>query len=100
MITDGNTYKDRVSIIEQHLRLFKKSVEECNIPVMLDNSIQFLESTKNADNLYFGLPPKIKESDKDIHRKSHTLLVEYFNIKSRIGHFCECRSFPILKLSK
>lgn len=52
MISDGKTYKDRVTIVEQNLRFFEKSVKECNIPVMLDNSIQFLDTIKNANNLY------------------------------------------------
>ena len=96
MITDGNVYKDRVSTIEQNLRFFNKSVEECNIPVMLDNSTQFLEAMKNADNLYFKLPPKIKESEKKTKMKSQALLEQYFNIRSHIGYFCECRSHPKL----
>ena len=96
MITNGNAYKDRVSTIEQNLRFFNKSVEECNIPVMLDNSIQFLEAIKNADKLYFELPPKIKASEKKTKIKSQALLEQYFDIKSRIGYFCECRSHPKL----
>lgn len=93
-MTDDKVYKDRVYIIEQYLRLFKKSVEQCNIPVMLDNSMQFLEATKNADNLYFRLPSKIKEDEKDINSKSRNLLVQYFDIKSKIRHFCDCRIKP------
>ena len=96
MIPNGKIYKDRISTIEQTLRLFNKSVEECNIHVMLDNSRQFLEAMKNADNLYFGLPPKIQESERKTKIKSKTLLEQYFDIKSRIGYFCECRSHPKL----
>lgn len=89
-------YKDRVATAEQNLKFFEKSVQECNIPVMLDNSLQFIDTIKNADSLYLSLPSKIKENEKNIKRKSHALLERYFEIRSHIGYLCECKS-PILR---
>ena len=74
-------YKDRISTTEQNLKLLKKSVEECNVPLMIENSTIFLETIKNANNIYSRLPPKIKENEKNTNRKSYALIEQYFNIK-------------------
>jgi len=94
MVTNGKEYKDRVSVAEENLKIFKRSVEQCNIPVMLDNSARFLETIKHADNHFFRLPPNIRENEKNTHSKSQSLLREYFNIRSNIGSFCECKTQP------
>lgn len=94
MVTDGKEYRDRVSVAEENLKIFKRSVEQCNVPVMLDNSARFLETIKNADNLFLQLHPKIRENEKSTYSKSQSLLREYFNIRYNIGSFCECKTQP------
>jgi len=91
MVTNGKEYRDRVSVAEENLKLFKKSIERCNVPVMLEESIRFLETIKNANNHFLQLPPNIKDSEKHTYNKSQFLLREYFDIKSNIGNFCECK---------
>lgn len=90
-MVNGKEYRDRVSVVEQNMKFFKRSVEGCNIPAMLEDSIRFLETSKNAENHFLKLPTNIKDSEKNTHIKSQLLLQEYFNIKTNIGNFCDCK---------
>ncbi len=90
MIVNGSKYKDRVLTVAQTLELFKRSVEQCNVPVMLENSAQFLESLRNAENHFAQLDPKTKKSEQGTYNKSQNLAKEYFGIRAGIKNFCEC----------
>ncbi len=89
---DGKAYKERVNVAEQNLILFRKSVENCSIPTMLDNSLRFFETIKNADNLYFSLHPNIQKKEIGTFNKSQNLKSQYFEHKANIGNFCVCRA--------
>ena len=90
MILNGSKYKDRVLTVEQTLKLFKRSVEQCNVPVMLENSAQFLESFRNAENHFVKLDPKTKKGEMETYNKAQNLAKEYFDIRAGIRSFCEC----------
>lgn len=83
-------YKNRIMVAGQNLSLFSNSVENCDIPMMLENSARFLETIKNADHLYLNMSTAVQKNLKDTFNNSQILVQRYFDIKSGIKSSCRC----------
>lgn len=83
-------YQQRISILSKNLELFKKSVHSCDIPGMLDNSIIFIDTLRNADNMFGSLPQQLQVAETDAFDKSKKLVTQYFDIRGRINRVCSC----------
>lgn len=85
-------YRQRISILNQSLQIFKNSAQSCNIIDMLENNMQFIETLKRADDLYMKLPPHEKKDEKETFNRSKILVQQYFNIKGSAARKCKCTS--------
>ena len=85
-------YQQTVIVLNQNLAAFEKSIDSCNINKMLDENITFVDTLRNANNIFESLSPKVKYDEASTRNKSKDLVRKYFNTKNRIDETCSCMS--------
>lgn len=81
-------YQQRIFILGKNLEIFEKSVHSCDIPSMLDNSIVFVDTLKNANKIFENLSPKLKHAEMNTFNRSKKLTEQYFNTRGKINNIC------------